>query len=692
MTLKWVSVTTVHAPVWLIRLHANYMRQMGARDIIYFLDQPDAYSEDDLAGLSALATIIKCDAAYWMERAGRPKKVPLRQLKNVAFARKTIAAEWFFHIDIDEFPYIPQGVDSLIDSMAADVCEIHIANGERVMVHGDLNWHTGILRLPNTDKEKQREHYGPIAAFFGNGLAEYYHGKSIVRNRKNIIQGGHGAYHADMSFEVIRFHPPISKSAIFHYPCISQKHYIHRVKSKITIPDEEKSLKLRHQYALERWIREAGDVEARGQQAFRIMHTCSPQQASAWIEARLCAQIPERFIKAIEQAADTQTELRLSFADSSIANFYSKPKPPVIIYSPNQTSYVMEDKPIDGRLEKFIASLPKVELHLHLEGALPPQFIVELARRNKIAIPSANLQAFLLESSFPNFRAFANRFLFNAHCLRTERDFSDSVLALGAFLSKSNVRFAEVMWTPQLYLNRNIPLDKLLAALNHGRDIVRVKYGIELRWIVDLVRNYPGDAFKIAEWASRPEVKAAGVVALGLGGQEEGHPAAPFKEIFAKARAIGIGANPHAGETVGPSSITETLNHLQPDRIAHGIRATEDTALLDRLSKERIILDICPSSNVQLGVRPDYAALKLTQLRDAGCRITINTDDPALFATSLNREYLLAVSQCGLSASDLAACIVTAVEAARLPDSAKADLYTAIVPEVTRLLDAFKQN
>jgi hypothetical protein len=124
MTKKWVSVTTAHAPMWLIMLHARYMLSIGAEEAIYFLDFPEIYSSEEIQILSSIATIAKCDNSYWSSRLGRPQKVPLRQMKNVAFARDTIDAEWFFHIDLDEFPYIPSGVSKLIDSVAKDVSGI----------------------------------------------------------------------------------------------------------------------------------------------------------------------------------------------------------------------------------------------------------------------------------------------------------------------------------------------------------------------------------------------------------------------------------------------------------------------------------------------------------------------------------------------------------------------------------------
>ncbi len=340
-------------------------------------------------------------------------------------------------------------------------------------------------------------------------------------------------------------------------------------------------------------------------------------------------------------------------------------------------------------LADFVASLPKVELHLHLEGALSPEFALGLAQKHRIPLPFKDLATFFKPASYANFAAFANRILFNAHCLRNPRDFEDAAFAVGELIHTSRVRYAEVMWTPQLYLNRPLGLDGILAALDRGRARVREAFGIELRWITDLVRSYPGPAVQIAKWACLPQSRARGVVALGLGGPEANHPARPFAACFEHAARNGLGRNPHAGENDGPASIVETLDLLKPDRIAHGIRAVEDPSLMARIAEQGVVLDICPSSNIRLGVRPDYAQLRLDRLREAGCRITLNTDDPTLFATDLNQEYRIAMEHCGLDAAAVGECIATAVEAARLDGDAKDRLRAEILPEVARLVQAY---
>lgn len=355
---------------------------------------------------------------------------------------------------------------------------------------------------------------------------------------------------------------------------------------------------------------------------------------------------------------------------------------------PRVSAQVARD-PAVGRsqlLASFVGQLPKVELHLHLEGALPADFVLFLARRNRIPLPFKRAADFFRAEPFADFGAFARRLLFVSQCLRTPSDFEEAVIALGDELARTQVRYAEVMWTPQLYLNRGIPLGEIVNAMNRGRKVVGQREGIGLRWIVDLVRSYPQPARQIAQWACSPAVQAAGVVAIGLGGPEEGFAAAPFADCFEMARRAGLGSNPHAGENAGAASVAEALELLAPDRIAHGVRVIEDPAVMAQVGRQGVVLDICPTSNVMMGVRPDYASLRLPELVAAGCRITINTDDPVLFGTDLNREYLAAMEHGGLDPAAIGQCIGNAVDAARLAPELRARLRAEIMPKVNELV------
>lgn len=175
------------------------------------------------------------------------------------------------------------------------------------------------------------------------------------------------------------------------------------------------------------------------------------------------------------------------------------------------------------------------------------------------------------------------------------------------------------------------------------------------------------------------------MVALGLGGPEAGHPAEDFAAVFTHARGSGLPATPHAGEGAGPESVWSALRELHASRIGHGVRAVEDSDLMLYLAETGVALEVCPTSNLQLGFYPSYDSHPLKQLVAAGCRVTINSDDPALFATGLSDEYRHAVEDCGLSVDQLEDAALNAVAASFLPDGEKADLHAAFEADYARL-------
>lgn len=324
----------------------------------------------------------------------------------------------------------------------------------------------------------------------------------------------------------------------------------------------------------------------------------------------------------------------------------------------------------DG-LIRHLKALPKVELHLHLEGSLRPDLLMHLASRNRLRIPFSHPDEITSIYRFKDFRGFANALLFGVACLRKPDDFHDAVDALGAQLADENIRYAEVTWTPQFYLNRGYSLYDFLDAMNTARYAWQEKTGLLLRWIPDIVRSRPRPAQQIARWASSAKARKGGVVALGLGGPEPGFPAHKFQQIFEFVRDCNLPANPHAGETDGPDSIWDTIKTLKPKRIGHGVRAIEDSALLEFLSREAIPLEISMTSNVRLGVFPSYEKHPVKRLIDAGCKVTLNTDDPVLFCTNLTDEYRKAITYTHLTLRDIYYANLNAIQAGYLGDDLK---------------------
>lgn len=336
-------------------------------------------------------------------------------------------------------------------------------------------------------------------------------------------------------------------------------------------------------------------------------------------------------------------------------------------------------------LIEFIKKMPKAELHVHLEGAISPATLLTLAERNKIALPYSTPGQIETLFKYKTFKDFVQVFLLFVSCLRKPEDFNDVTVQLGEEMNRQNIRYAEITWTPQFYSRLNHSLGTILEALNHGRMSVKEKWGIEMRWTPDLVRSVPGPIYKIMRWASRTETQSRGVVALGLGGPEKNFPAAQFKEIFAQARHKGLPANPHAGENEGPNSVWSAIQELKASRIGHGVRSIEDKKLVSYLIQNNITLEVCPTSNLLLNIYPSYAEHPLKKLVEAGCPVTINTDDPTLFQTTLTDEYLHAVNDCGLTIDELRECVLNAVRASYLNKKEKDDMLASFQTEFNTL-------
>jgi len=250
---------------------------------------------------------------------------------------------------------------------------------------------------------------------------------------------------------------------------------------------------------------------------------------------------------------------------------------------------------------------------------------------------------------------------------------------------EQNIRYAEVTWSPTQHINPQLSFEALLEGINAGRIKAERDFGVKMQWIPDIVRCFPDTAERVVRWLVSSAARDGGVVAIGLGGPEAGFPPELFEAAFRQAREHGLHSNPHAGETVGPESVWGAFHALGAERIGHGVRSVEDAALVDYLVTHRIPLEVSPTSNLCLGVSATYKAHPLRELLEAGVVVTINSDDPALFNTTLNDEYLHAVLDCGLTLEQLEEAALNAVRVSYLPEGEKARLLARFKAEYTHL-------
>jgi aminodeoxyfutalosine deaminase len=300
----------------------------------------------------------------------------------------------------------------------------------------------------------------------------------------------------------------------------------------------------------------------------------------------------------------------------------------------------------------FIAGLPKAELHVHLVGSASVDTVLQLARKNPgggVPTERRDLERFY---QFHDFAHFIAVYIAVNGLVRTADDVEALTFGVAGDLAAQRVRYAEVTVTPDSHLLLGIEPDGLAAALNSARKRARDVLGIELAWIFDI----PGElgitsGERTINWVER--FAPAGSVGFGLGGPEVGVPRAQFAEVFARARVLGLASVPHAGETTGPETIWESIRELGADRIGHGIAAVRDPVLMAYLIDHGIALDVCPTSNVCTRAVADLGSHPLPDLIRAGVTVTVNSDDPGMFSTSLNREYMQVHQSMGLSLDDL---------------------------------------
>jgi aminodeoxyfutalosine deaminase len=339
--------------------------------------------------------------------------------------------------------------------------------------------------------------------------------------------------------------------------------------------------------------------------------------------------------------------------------------------------------PPDRSIGRFVAGLPKAELHVHMLGSGSVDTVLELARRHpERGVPTDpdRLASFY---RFTDFDHFIDVYIAVNSLVRSADDIFRLAVGVGVDLARQNVRYAEVTVTPDSHLMMGVPPDGLAEALERARRVTAADQGVTIGWVFDLPgENGHESALRTIEWVE--QWAPSGTVAFGLGGPEIGVPRPQFADVFARARALGLGSVPHAGETTGPETVWDALRHLGADRIGHGIAAVDDPALLDHLAVNGITLEVCPTSNVRTSAVRTLADHPLRRLLDAGVPVTLNSDDPGMFGTTLNGEYRIAHDDLGLSAAELVALARRSVTASFAPDP----VQRSILDEIQVYVDA----
>nr|MDT0662374.1 adenosine deaminase [Micromonospora sp. DSM 115978] len=329
-------------------------------------------------------------------------------------------------------------------------------------------------------------------------------------------------------------------------------------------------------------------------------------------------------------------------------------------------------------LDAFIAQLPKAELHVHHVGSAAPATVARLAARHAGQTPvPADAEALARYFSFTDFSHFIEVYLSVVDLIRDPEDVALLTYEVAEGLAGQAVRYAELTLTPYSSIVRGIAAEAFCEAVEDARRRAARDFGIELRWCFDI----PGEAGVPAADVTLEVAlgqQPAGLVSFGLGGPEVGVGRAQFAKHFAAARAAGLRSVPHAGESTGPETIWDALNHLGAERIGHGIAAAGDEALMRHLRDHDIALEVCPTSNLRTRSVPSLAEHPLPTLVAAGVPVTINSDDPPMFSTTLNREYAIAADLLRLDREGVADLARQAVRYAFLDDAGRTALLSEI--------------
>ena len=334
---------------------------------------------------------------------------------------------------------------------------------------------------------------------------------------------------------------------------------------------------------------------------------------------------------------------------------------------------------------EFIRRMPKAELHVHLEGSVYPDTLLTLAKKHGKTLPFQTAEEAADWFTFRDFPHFIEVYVEICGCLLDEEDFEFITIEMAKRAQNQNLRYMEVTFAPVSILNpRTTALpDVVMSGLRSGADTAHREFDVDMQFIFDPVRGRtPEEVHAAAGWWA--ENSGERLVGFGLGGLEFGNPASRFRDSFDLVREAGARISLHAGETDGPASVRDAID-VGAERIGHGVRSIEDPRLVDDLAESQMLLEVSPTSNICLGVFPDYERHPIKNLFDSGVPITVNSDDPPMFNTTLTQEMELLVDRFDFTLDDLVQLTVNAIQGSFLSTSRRGELEAEYLSEIRAL-------
>lgn len=318
-------------------------------------------------------------------------------------------------------------------------------------------------------------------------------------------------------------------------------------------------------------------------------------------------------------------------------------------------------------LDGFIAALPKVELHLHIEGTFEPELMLEIARRNGLAAPFASVEEARAAYRFSDLQAFLDLYYRGMNVLLTAADFRDLTLAYLERAAGDNVRHAEIFFDPQAHMQRGVALATVFEGICAALDDGARRYGITSRLLPNFLRDLPEELALACFEACLPFRDR--ITGFGLDSAERNNPPEKFARVFTRVREEGFRVVAHAGEEGPASYIAAAVDVLGAERIDHGVRILEDEGLVDDLASRGMVFTVCPLSNVRLRVVDTMADHPLRHMLGRGLKVTVNSDDPSYFGGYIGENFRAVYRDLGVTRGELLALAHNAIDGAFVDES-----------------------
>ena len=335
-------------------------------------------------------------------------------------------------------------------------------------------------------------------------------------------------------------------------------------------------------------------------------------------------------------------------------------------------------------VEALIKALPKVEQHVHIVGSTRPETLLWLLREGGLKKPFRTVKDVRRFFQYRDFPHFINVYKTVFRCITQEDQFERITYEMLEDDARCNVRCVEASFSAPDHVKEGLDFELMLDAINRGVYHAHRDFGIQCNLRIDLVRNYgPDVGIQVLDWI---ENKRDNIVSIDIGGSEEKFPPKPFAHVYQRAKEMDLHLVAHAGEAAGPESIWDAIKYLNIERIGHGVAAKQDPELIDYLLKQDIAIEMCPTSNLRTGVVSSLERHPIRDFFEKGIKVTVNTDDPSMFNTDMNNEYLQLHRQLDFTVSELFRLTLNALDSSFLSETRKVQLHKSFIKEYRRLM------